>query len=722
MVNGPLGGSMATPPVAPQPPQVSFETTAQSRGNFNNFLKSIPTTTAMTPIAPLGSAPTMPTFNPMANIDIFNQPTGMMGMNQPPMNPMMQPPSNAGIGLMPNPVQMMFDGGFVDDFSQDTSGSFSVDDQGNVSDDFSIGGEGFGGTGSDEQSFQDALDQAVDQASQFGGGQDAINIFADDPAVVDRRGVNVGIENTGGFTTGVVPNLRGERFTRFESPDYALRALGRDFRTKLGRNPDLTVGDYFETFTPSSENPAGTADRVAEFTRATGKGAGDRLSLGDMGNIMDIQYKFETGQGNTPAARIQQVSTTVPLDNEKVIADLLDNINLDTAFKKDDTKNVIPQVDSFGDPARIDPRTMTEGAIKTGTGQIAGMDENTFRSLSNEAQQKILSDIATADLGTTFTPYDPEPNRGIVPDTALETMADRRDIFQPDDITFDPITIEEDDLTTVSPDLLSSIGREQRIDDANTFRQTVPDAAKIFGDKQVSNLPIGFPARGGTASGEELDQAPAFGRSPGSLQAQFGDRIGPMLAGLNQTRQDALGALSQQKDTFGGILNAIGIKSPNQRMIDALSSGQGKRLFGGTYEPTPIYQDGKIVGVKDQFGNLMEGRDPNAPMGSDDNQEPIIRRPIVAAKEEEEKEDEKPPNVIGGGDTPAPPAPTSVVVDSPFTSNVSDFVPSTFNTADLNKLIESLTGIPAPRRAFGGPVPMQNGGVINAVDKFLATT
>ena len=33
----------------------------------------------------------------------------------------------------------------------------------------------------------------------------------------------------------------------------------------------------------------------------------------------------------------------------------------------------------------------------------------------------------------------------------------------------------------------------------------------------------------------------------------------------------------------------------------------------------------------------MEGIDPNAPMGSDDNQEPIIRRPIVAAKEEEEK-------------------------------------------------------------------------------------
>ena len=93
MANGPLGGNMGTPPVPPQPPQVSFETTAQSRGNFNNFLKSIPPTTAMTPLPPMGSAPMPPMGgNPMANIDIFNQPMGMMGMNQPPMNPMMQPP------------------------------------------------------------------------------------------------------------------------------------------------------------------------------------------------------------------------------------------------------------------------------------------------------------------------------------------------------------------------------------------------------------------------------------------------------------------------------------------------------------------------------------------------------------------------------------------------------------------------------------------------------
>ena len=60
-----------------------------------------------------------------------------------------------------------------------------------------------------------------------------------------------------------------------------------------------------------------------------------------------------------------------------------------------------------------------------------------------------------------------------MPDTVLDI-----------DTTFDPITLD-DRLTTVSPDVLGRIGREQRIDDADTFRQTVPDVARIFGGRQI---------------------------------------------------------------------------------------------------------------------------------------------------------------------------------------------------------------------------------------------
>ena len=121
----------------------------------------------------------------------------------------------------------------------------------------------------------------------------------------------------------------------------------------------------------------------------------------------------------------------------------------------------------------------------------------------------------------------------------------------------------------------------------------------------------------------------------------------------------------------------------------------------------------------------MEGRDPFAPdTGSNENEDPLILRPIVKAKEEEvEEKDDTPPNVIGGGDAPALTAPKSVVVDSPFTSNVSNFVPSTFNTSDLNALIAQLLKTSNPKSMKqGGVAGFQNGGRVDqALDRFLAT-
>ncbi len=727
MVNGPLGGNMGTPPVPPQPPQVSFTTTAESRGGFNNFLKSIPQTTNMTPIPPLGSAPTAPMSNPMGNIDIFNQPPsmgmGMMGMNQPPMQQPMQPPMNMGVGLMGTPVQSFFDGGQVDDFGDFSSaGDFSVGDTEDRS---------------ESDNFQDALDQSVDQASQFGDGQDSINVFSDDPAVVDRRGINVGLENTGGFTAGVVPNLRGERFARFESVPFAQRALGRDFQTKIRNNPNLTAGDYFETFTPSSENPGGTGNRMAEFTRATGKGPNDILSINDMNNIMDIQGKYEAGIRNNPAGQIEKISTTVPMNDDKQIASILDNLDLskdlaldnerksfvqsqpDGALKntifdyvpdafqisnflnqrgnqaptgvapvgtqgagsRGDTIQSIPQVDSFGDPARVDPNVMTESAIKTGTGNIAGMDENTFRSLSSDAQQQILNDIRAADLGTTFTPYDSQPNFGIVPDTALETMAGRRDIL-PDQV-FDIDT----NVVDRNPDLDALRSSGTPVDtifdiDTTDTRNFVGDDA--FDDSTFIETPLNMVEAGGMgipAPKEFKDPFPNAG----------------------------IGAIP----TLTSLANKFSAYSRG-RVLDSIAQ-KGY---------TPVMDGDVIVGAKNKLGQLMEGMDPNAPMdtGNDNNENPLILRPIAKAPEEE-KEEEKLPNVIGGGETPAPVSSGSVVVDSPFTSNVGNFIPSSFNTGELNKLIEALTGVASPKAMKQGGVAgyAEGGRVIQALDNLLAT-
>ena len=338
MVNGPMGGNMGTPPVAPQPPQVSFTTTAESRGGFNNFLKSIPATTSMTPLPPMGSSPTMPMANPMGNpmgnIDIFNQPPsmGMMGMNQPQMNPMMQPPMqqpniglqapmNMGGGIMGKPVQNFYNGGYADDFS-DFSNYSSVDSGSNNNDnnnDFSFSDDTVGDTSAGDFTVGDTEDRS--QSDNFQSGLDNISLGSDDKAFEDDsafRGVNVGLENTGNFTTGVLPGSRDERFARFYNDDYAQRGIGRDFQTKVNRNVlneagdnALTAGDYFENFTPTSENPGGTGNRMAEFTKATGKGPNDMLSMNDMPNIMDIQGKYEAGIRGVEPGQIQKIASTV---------------------------------------------------------------------------------------------------------------------------------------------------------------------------------------------------------------------------------------------------------------------------------------------------------------------------------------------------------------------------------------------------------------------------
>ena len=203
MVNGPLGGNMGTPPVPPQPPQVSFTTTAESRGGFNNFLKSIPQTTNMTPIPPLGSAPTAPMSNPMGNIDIFNQPPsmgmGMMGMNQPqmqqPMQPPMQQPMNMGVGLMGTPVQNFYNGGYADsDFggfsdygSVDATSDdgFSEDDDDNnnynVDDSGVYTGDNSSNMGLDDDVvaqniIQNALNEGINQSTTQDSGSNNVNI------------------------------------------------------------------------------------------------------------------------------------------------------------------------------------------------------------------------------------------------------------------------------------------------------------------------------------------------------------------------------------------------------------------------------------------------------------------------------------------------------------------------------------------------------------------
>jgi len=104
----------------------------------------------------------------------------------------------------------------------------------------------------------------------------------------------------------------------------------------------------------------------------------------------------------------------------------------------------------------------------------------------------------------------------------------------------------------------------------------------------------------------------------------------------------------------------------------------------------------------------------------DDSNQLIRRLPLV--KTVADVEEDKTPNVFGGGSI-APITPKSVVVDSPFTSNVGDYSPTGFDGGDLNALIARLTGIASPKRAAKGGVRgyANGGGVDQALDRFLAS-
>jgi len=898
MANGPLGGNMGSAPVPPQPPQVSFTTTAESRGGFNNFLKSMPNTTAMTPIPPLGSSPTMPMANPMGNIDIFNQPPstgmGMMGMNQPQMNPMMQQPMQQP--MMNQQPMMMADGGGVpprrtEIMGQDHMLSYITPEEGGILKalggagapgpmgipSFFDAGEGMGGYGGgdsatddnndDNNDFSFSDDVGVGNAGDFTVGDtedrsqsdayqsalDNITLGSDDKAFEDDsafRGVNVGLENTGNFTTGVLPGSRGERFARFYNPNYALRGIGRDFQTKIGNNPNLTAGDYFETFTPSSENPGGTGNRMAEFTTATGKGPNDILSLNDMNNIMDIQGKYEAGIRNNPAGQIEKISTTVPMDNSKDVANVLANLDLSKDLALDKEPNVpSTQFDMFGNVIGSTPPNDPSAGLRNVADVLKGGESLTYDPVQNKISFSSADDnrSRSQDRNIDQVPYE-TLNRGL--DTFDSVRAglnfddpkvkDTTDIFSPSASDFANFQATRDQLPNVDEeypgDALPGKARTtQNVSPQNTadriarnnrsideikadMGSRVPDTAletmegrvgptdtvfdidtrdtrNFVGDDFAPALDI-VDARQEArqrASAErdanvrdmdDIDRASAGRASdfptlstltrPEDYEENVGrDFNANRMADIERLYNLNVGQTKAGKGTDPRFFEGLGLpsiattigdfieKTSRENMANEIALGRpmglGETLFGFNANPAKNMEEymtntqknvlneagdsetvsrripesqlvrndsGRVIGIRDANGRLVSGMDPNAPIdrGDDNDSNPFIRRlPLV--KTVADVEEDKTPNVFGGAGSIAPITPKSVVVDSPFTTNVGDYSPTGFDSGDLNALIAQLLKTSNPKKAAqGGVIGYQGGGqVMQALDDLLAT-
>ena len=160
-----------------------------------------------------------------------------------------------------------------------------------------------------------------------------------------------------------------------------------------------------------------------------------------------------------------------------------------------------------------------------------------------------------------------------------------------------------------------------------------------------------------------------------------------------------------------------------QRNI-ADESGETKDFTSKEIPESRLIRDniGRITAITDPFGRTITGVNPDEFFGPEENDPTPIIRPL-RPKPEEPKPD-LPPNVVGGTAlAKIPQLPT--VVESPFTTSTAGSTPITFDVGDLNRLIEQLTGV-APRPVVsaekGGLISMANGGLIKAVDDFLAAS
>ena len=299
-----------------------------------------------------------------------------------------------------------------------------------------------------------------------------------------------------------------------------------------------------------------------------------------------------------------------------------------------------------------------------------------------------------ANIASVTPEFDLETLRGVREQTpTVDTVFDI-------DTTFDPITLD-DRLTTVSPERLASIQQGQNIDiedDQQTFRSNVPDEAKIFGGRQIQTTPIDFASVVGDDPVADLN-------------------IADIVGNVNQERvSDILNRPEAFKSTFKigdvefpNLLATLANKAGtffDRRLFDAIVS----KGLDAVVDP----DTGRIIGAKNEIGQLIEGRDLEQFQSDDGESDPVARFLKTASVPDEDDMTKKPPNVIGGTEPPPadPDGKPPTVVESKFPASTASFTPVDFDAGNLNDLIERITGVSAPRK-------LQDGGVISSVDNFL---
>jgi len=629
MANGPLGGFMPTPASPGQPPQVKLDTSAESRGNFNKFLGTLPKNGAIAPLQTGVMSSSVAPVSPIAgNVNIF-QPQMSPMMAMAPMTMPMMPPAQ--------PVAMMQEGGDPMDASfSDFSG-------------FDDSSDPFGGGDSGQEDTSDSFDANMGLSNQevqniFGGGDDQpVVLPTPRPEILKQAVDRAEKEIFGGTESDALKFIDDQNnLTASGQKAYEDAIRGNLAELQDPAKPDaggLQLASFFDNrglLDGAKSTTAGDISRAAFAgvtpTRSIDTGAKGLESITDLGldeiDPFDIQPTFQNIglPGTSGLPNVRSTRSTVPQDQARAIVNLVGKAQ-----------------PSLGELLQQNNQQLTAQRGRA-LGPINFRDDAEDSNFANINRQTPAVDTVL-DLDTKTR----EQSRvGDDFDAALN-LADRN---------------EADRLAA---------GQAMGVGTPPLDTTNITETALGARNKTTGDEPPPIVAPGIEAPKEFRDPFPGAGIKVGNFTI-------PTLTSLaNQFSQFSRG-----------------------RVLDSIAQ-KGY---------TPVYDGDVIVGAKDRFGNLMEGMDPNAPMGSDDNQDPV-RKLIQQAAKKEEEEKETPPNVIGGGVTPTPISQTpSTVVPSTFGPSTASFTPVGFNTGDLNDLIARITGISSPRR-------MQEGGIVNAVDNFL---
>jgi hypothetical protein len=740
-----MGGFMGTPPAPAQPPQVNFTTTAESRGGFSNFLKSIPSTTAMTPIPPMGSSPMPPMGgNPMANIDIFNQ---------PPTNSVMQPPMMmADGGVAGSPLSSY--GDYLSQTIENTQVQpFIQEVQEMASDRFNL-----------DQSQSGGMNANPFQA--YVGSPLALSNLSSSPSQSIGQGQNQFGSVTGNFNDPNRINQSSSGYNNQSLNDlFSTFSTTRDAPTQgqaIFNNP--VMENRVRTAVPSVQ-PSTIGQRPMPGQSPMGGFGSDRGILSSLGSLGGLRG-FAEG-GNVPPRRTEimgqdhMLSYITPEEggilkalggagkpgpmgipsyyDDSDFGGFSDYSSVDAPSDYSDFSgdNTFSDNTDYSDPDQdMDYTDVDYGYTTqdTDTGKDdmdraseIGQAVAQAQAAANEIQNRALAAQNKANINQAINQN--KANQQSLIDTQLSLAPSKSGTTTTGKTSGSmPGGPPTSNVQAAANTNFSNIGAKGDDDPLGLSLQGVGLGPSINTPSIASVSPTSGPNTNADITG--------FGSSRD--KSDFSTDIDALADVEEQAKKGSFPNLDKVPGTLGvvtGLINAA-TKRGAQNTIDNISKGftptydkegsiTGTTNYGiGMGQPGGLFGSGTTVDGYDVFDKTSPslGMYDDNEIGGDESDNPLILRKPIAKPIEEEDDGDKPPNVIGGGDPITPPASGPVVVDSPYTSNVGDYTPVGFDAGDLNALIAQLTGVAAPQfMKQGGVAGYAEGGLINAVDNFLAS-